>query len=219
MTAALCWQINRLSRNPIDSAKIQWLLQEGTIRSIMTYQKEYLPSDNAILYSVESGMANQFIIELRANTRHGIESKMQKGWFPGMAPHGYLNDKMNDKGQKRILVDEERWGYVRRIWDLMLTGNYNPSQVLEIVTAEGLTTRKTKRQGSYALTKSGVYRMLTNEFYTGVFIIKGVRYPGKHRPMVTTDEYDRVQHLLGHVRTSGNSRIQAFCDAESVAAK
>src|SRR3989338_5940884 len=30
----LCWQINRLSRNPIDSARVQWMLQNGTIKSI-----------------------------------------------------------------------------------------------------------------------------------------------------------------------------------------
>ena len=30
----LCWQINRLSRNPIDSAQIQWLLQEQILKSV-----------------------------------------------------------------------------------------------------------------------------------------------------------------------------------------
>src|SRR3989338_4656951 len=27
----LCWQVNRLSRNPVDSARVQWLLQQGII--------------------------------------------------------------------------------------------------------------------------------------------------------------------------------------------
>src|SRR3989338_10442074 len=30
----LCWQINRLSRNPIDSGKLSWLLQRGILKSI-----------------------------------------------------------------------------------------------------------------------------------------------------------------------------------------
>lgn len=25
----LCWQINRLSRNPVDGGKLSWLLQKG----------------------------------------------------------------------------------------------------------------------------------------------------------------------------------------------
>ena len=32
----LCWEINRLSRNPVDSGTIQWLLQEEVINSIQT---------------------------------------------------------------------------------------------------------------------------------------------------------------------------------------
>ena len=38
----LCWQINRLSRNPVDSGQIGWLLQQGTIQSIQTIEREYL---------------------------------------------------------------------------------------------------------------------------------------------------------------------------------
>src|SRR3990167_10362580 len=60
----LCWQINRLSRNPIDSGKLSWLLQQGTLKSIQTIDRQYLPDDNVLLFSVESGSANQFILDL-----------------------------------------------------------------------------------------------------------------------------------------------------------
>src|SRR5476651_2246258 len=49
----LCWQINRLSRNPIDSGKLSWMLQKGIIESIQTMEREYLPDDNVLLFSVE----------------------------------------------------------------------------------------------------------------------------------------------------------------------
>jgi len=42
----LCWKIDRLSRNPIDSATIQWLLQQGKLQVIQTMERQYLPSDN-----------------------------------------------------------------------------------------------------------------------------------------------------------------------------
>lgn len=61
----LCWQINRLSRNPIDSGTISWMLQQGIIKCIQTIDRQYLPDDNVLLFNVESGMANQFIIDLR----------------------------------------------------------------------------------------------------------------------------------------------------------
>src|SRR3972149_10000837 len=89
----LCWQINRLSRNPIDSGRISWLLQKGVLKSIQTIDRQYLPDDNVLLFNVESGMANQFIIDLRKNTKRGVEGKLQRGWLPSRAPLGYLNDK------------------------------------------------------------------------------------------------------------------------------
>lgn len=193
----LCWQINRLSRNPIDSGRIQWLLQQGTIKSILTYDKEYLPNDNAILFSVESGMANQYILELRVNTKRGIESKVQKGWLPALAPVGYLNDKYGEKGSKTITKDPERFDTVRKMWDLMLTGCYSPNQVLDIATENwGFRTREFKRRGGTALSYSGIYRLFTNKFYMGKFDYLGQEYEGNHEPMVTAEEFARVQGLI-----------------------
>ena len=45
----LCWKIDRLSRNPVDSGKIHWLLQQGIIKVIQTSEQRYLPEDDAIL--------------------------------------------------------------------------------------------------------------------------------------------------------------------------
>jgi len=122
----LCWQINRLSRNPIDSADVQWMLQNGSLQSIQTIDKEYLPEDNVLLFSVESGMANQFILDLRKNTMRGMESKLQKGGSPSLARLGYLNDRL----EKTIIKDPVRFDQVKEMWVLMLTGTYSVSQIL-----------------------------------------------------------------------------------------
>ncbi|MEK7178449.1 MAG: recombinase family protein, partial [Patescibacteria group bacterium] len=42
----LCWHLNRLTRNPIDSGQLSWLLQQGIIKSIQSTERQYLPSDN-----------------------------------------------------------------------------------------------------------------------------------------------------------------------------
>ena len=93
--AILCWQINRLSRNPIDSGKLGWLLQQGILKSIQTIDRQYLPDDNVLLFNVETGVANQYILDLKKNTKRGVDSKLEKGWLPNFAPLGYLNDKEN----------------------------------------------------------------------------------------------------------------------------
>ena len=140
----LCWQINRLSRNPIDSGKLSWLLQQGILKSIQTIERQYLPDDNVLLFNVESGMANQYILDLSRDTKRGMLKKLNAGWQTGVAPLGYLNDKEN----KVIVKDPERFNLVRKMWDLMLTGNYTPPKILEIANNEwSFRTRKFKRIG------------------------------------------------------------------------
>ncbi len=194
----LCWEINRLSRNPVDSGKIQWLLQQSIIKSIRTINREYKPDDNALLLSVESGSANQFILDLKKGVRRGIDSKLEKGQAPILAPLGYLNTKIEARGENYITDDPERFSLIRKMWDLMLTGNYTPPKILEIATNEwGLQTRKMKRRGGKPLSRSTIYRIFTDPFYAGLFQYRGRTYQGKHKPMITLEEYDRVQMLLG----------------------
>ena len=181
----LCWQINRLSRNPIDSAKLQWLLQQSKLKSIKTYDREFLPSDNVILFSLESGVANQFIIDLRKNTIRGLESKLEKGWMPIKAPVGYINNKED----KTIEKDIDRFDLVRKMWDLMLTGLYNPPQILEIASNEwGFRTKQYKRRGGKEIAISNMYRIFTNIFYAGVCLYSGKEYKGSHPSMITLEE-------------------------------
>ncbi len=190
----LCWQINRLSRNPIDSGKISWLLQQGILKSIQTIDRQYLPEDNVLLFNVESGVANQFILDLSKNTKRGMISKLEKGWQTGVAPLGYLNDKEN----KTIINDPERFNLVRKMWDLMLTGSYTPPKILDIANNDwGFRTRKFKRIGGNPLSRSGIYKIFTSLFYAGIIENAGVQYQGAHKPMITLEEYDRVQMLLG----------------------
>ena len=41
--AILCWKIDRLTRNPVDGGQVQWLLQNGQIKCITTFEKSYYP--------------------------------------------------------------------------------------------------------------------------------------------------------------------------------
>ena len=191
----LCWQINRLSRNPIDSGRISWMLQQGILKCIQTIERQYLPDDNVLLFNVESGMANQFIIDLRKNSKRGMEGKANRGWLPSRAPLGYKNDLLNHT----IIEDSERFHLVRKMWDMMLSGNYTVSQIKEIANNEwGFRTIKTKRSGGTGIANSVIYNMFTNIFYTGSFKWAGKIYTnGKHEPMITLEEYDRVQVILG----------------------
>ncbi len=129
-------------------------------------------------------MANQFILDLRKVTKTGTDTKLKKGWAPYAPPIGYLNAEGIDEGEKTkiIISDPERYDSVNKMWSLMLTGAYNPSQILEKANEEwGFRTKPYNGQGGNKLARSTIYKVFTNLFYTGIIPYDGQQYPGKPR--------------------------------------
>lgn len=203
----LCWKLNRLARNPIDGGMISWMLQEGTIQHIQTYGRGYSPNDNVIMMSVEFGMANQFIRDLRVDTKRGLLAKAERGWYPVCATIGYKHNPIKIKGEKEIIKDEERYCLVRKMFDLMLTGTITPPKILEVATNEwNLRTKRDKK-----ISKSNIYRIFSDPFYYGEYEYpkgSGNWFIGKHSPMITKEEYNKIQFLLG--KNSHATRPQKY---------
>ena len=132
----LCWKIDRLGRNPIDSATIQWLLQQNILKVIQTAERQYLPSDNVVLFSVESSMANQYILDLSKNVKRGIKARLEKGGWPNIAPVGYLN---NGKGE--VIIDEGKAKYIKKAFELYATGHKSLKEIADTLHDEGLKSR------------------------------------------------------------------------------
>ncbi len=191
----LTWHLNRLFRNPVDQGTVAWMLQTEVIKVIQTYDRAYYPEDNVLLFHVEGAMANQFVRDLAKTSRRGMESKANSGWLPSRAPLGYYNDKIVNE----IYPDEERWDMVRKMWDMLLSGNYTVPKIRKIANEEwGFRTPKFKKSGGGPIAESSLYRIFTNIFYTGMFEWSGTVYEnGNHKPMITVEEYDKAQVILG----------------------
>jgi site-specific DNA recombinase len=206
----ICWKLDRLARNPIDGGAIIWAMKQHGLEIITPTQSFRQSDDTTILMYIEFGMAQKYIDDLSRNVKRGRRTKIEHGWYPGLPPIGYLNNPLKQPGAPAIVNDPERFPLVRRMWDLMLTGLYAPPQILKLATDEwGLRTRQMKREGGKPLTRSAIYRIFTHPFYFGVFESptgSGEWHQGKHQPMITEDEYDRVQMRLGR---KGNPRCIA----------
>lgn len=189
----ITWHLNRLFRSPAEGGLVQQMLQDNDILVIRTHDRVYLPGDNALLMSIESGMASQFVRDLREAVNRGMMNKVEKGWLPGRPPIGYVNNRYT----RKIDIDTERFHIVRKIWDYMLTGRYSVSEVTRLIDKNhGLQSRLTKNKGGCALSVSSVYSLLQNRFYAGDLPFRDHTYKGKHTPMVTHSEFDEVQALI-----------------------
>jgi DNA invertase Pin-like site-specific DNA recombinase len=189
--AILCWNVNRLTRNPIDGGRIAWLLQRGILQEILTPDRCYRPADNALLLAVETGVANQYILDLSKNVKRGLSEKARRGWYPGKPPPGYKTDP--DSGE--TLPDGNRFVLMRNAWRTLVTTSASASEVYKDLMAAGLTVRYKK--SSRPLTRSGFYRLLSNPFYYGDFSFNGEIRQGNHEPMVSRADFERVQERIG----------------------
>jgi DNA invertase Pin-like site-specific DNA recombinase len=191
----VAWDPDRLARNSVDGGRVIYLLDIGTIKDLKfaTFTFENTPQGKFML-SIAFGNSKFYIDNLSQNVRRGMRTKAENGWLPGRAPLGYLNEKENGT----IIPDPERFPLVQEMWRLMLSGAHSPRRIWELATQEwGLKTKQFKRRGGHPISLSALYRVFTNDFYAGVIACQGNTYPGKHVPMVTLDEFETVQELLG----------------------
>jgi hypothetical protein len=64
----------------------------------------------------------------------------------------------------------------------------------------GLRTRRKGAVSGFVMCKSNIYALLTNPFYYGWFEYpqkSGLWFKGKHEPMISKEEFEQVQILLG----------------------
>ncbi len=195
VAGVLCWKMDRLSRNPLDSGVILQAQADGKLQRIITIDGvKTANSNDRLMGTFELAFATKFIDDLRENTKRGLRERLTRGWATYVPPTGYRNDVV----EKTIVRDEQRFPLVRRMWDLLLSGEMRPEQIRALANGEwGLRTSKHKRLGGKPLSRSVVYRIFENPFYTGVIQLKdGRRFPGKHEPMITREEFDRARRLL-----------------------
>lgn len=195
----LAWHPDRLARNALDGGQIIQLLDTGTLADLRfpTYTFENTPQGKFML-AIMFGQSKYYVDSLSENVRRGNRTKREMGWLPNAAPIGYLNAR-SETGEKIVAADPERFPLIQRLWRLFLTGAYSAPQLLDFATDQmGLRTRKRKRIGGNPLSISGLYKVLMNPVYTGHIVHQGTWYPGKHPAMISVEQFEHAQDLLGN---------------------
>src|SRR5712672_192501 len=201
VSGILCWKMDRLARNHLDTGLVLQALADGKVAEVITSDRTYTRDGNdRFMGSFELGMATKFIDDLRANVKRGNRARFERGWVNHTPPLGYLMDPIT----KTIVKDPKRFDVVRRMWDLLLDGAHRPGDILKIANEQWhFRTRKFKRMGDNLLSRSVLYAIFGNVFYTGLIRLQdGRTFPGAHPAMVSQEQFDRVQDLLGRPNRS-----------------
>jgi hypothetical protein len=94
------------------------------------------------------------------------------------------------------------------MWDLLLAETHRPSQIVKLANEEwGFHTRTYGRRGGKPLQLQHLYTVFSNPFYMGLIRIQsGETHRGAFPPMVTPQEFERAQAILGRPGRSRPSR-------------
>ena len=191
----IAWHPDRLARNSIDGGRIIYLLDGQHLKDLRfaTFSFEN-NSQGKFMLSIIFGYSKYYVDSLSENVRRGMRTKAEKGWLPGRPPIGYLNDR--DSGT--VITDPDRFPIVQKMWRLILTGAETPRSIQRVASDKwGLRTRTARRSGGKFLSRSNIYTLLGNPFYAGVLRWGDRTHVGKHKPMISLEDFDRVQQLLG----------------------
>lgn len=206
----ICWKLDRLARNPIDGGAILWALQEKRIAEIITPLGTFTPETNVLMMSLEFGMAHQYIKDLSAGIRRGLEKKLSSGTYPARAPLGYRNVGV-EKGYKEIDEDPPAAIFVKRVFRLIATGSYSLKSLSRELESEyqalvdtslkwkAYLERKGNRRKVDAFKKlhfSMLERIVRNPFYYGDFLYRGKLYHGTHQAIISRNLWERANEKL-----------------------
>ena len=194
----LVWSPNRISRNPVDTGKIIHLMDLKKLAQVKTINQVFFntnPNDKFML----ALFCNQAKLEndnKGEDVKRGLKTKCEKGLYPAMAPTGYRNNKYEERGNKQIYPDPERFDLIRKMVDTMLTGLYSAPAVRKMATEEW----NFRMPNGKEMSKNTIYYLFTNPVYYGMFEYpkgSGLWYKGNYKALMTPEEYDKIQLILG----------------------
>jgi site-specific DNA recombinase len=184
----LCWDIDRLYRNPIDEGRVRWLLQKGVIASIRTPSRQFFPEDAGLLMGVEGGRATDYIIRLAKNVRRGVQEKLRRGEWPGGSkPLGYLYDHR----LRNIVPDPQKATIVQTAFSEYAEGRHGLASLSERLFGLGVASRSGRPWSKFV-----VWQFLTNRLYIGVMDWNGEAFEGKYKTFITPEVFRKVQEVL-----------------------
>lgn len=191
----LTWAPDRISRNAGDLRKIVDLMDAGKLIEIRTFGQRFTnsPSEKFLLMILGS-QAKLENDNRGVNVKRGLRARAEMGLWAGTAPLGYLNQNLMDK-KCQVIVDPIRAPIIKKMFEKVAYENWSGRKVYNWLRFElNFYTR-----GNKPLTLSGVYRILENPFYYGIFErpkASGNWYQGKHSPLITQELFEKAKAQL-----------------------
>jgi site-specific DNA recombinase len=192
-------KVDRLARNRLDDAQIHLLIKKAGAQLVSATENIDETPSGMLLHGIMSSIAEFYSRNLAHEVVKGMEQKAKTGGTPGKVPLGYRNVRvMNDEGRevRTVDVDPERAPLIAWAFVAYATGDWTLKQMAAELERRGLTTRTTPRSPAHPITYNGLHKILSTAYYKGEVTYRGVRYAGRHQPLIDEVTWTRVQDVL-----------------------
>lgn len=180
--AIFVYRLDRLSRQTSDFLALRQRFYAMNIALISASEPTGNSPTEKLLETVLASFAQHDNDVRSERTKNGMRTKFLLGLVTNHTPLGYINQK------GYALKDPKTFDRYKKAWDLMATGTKSLREMKEIMQSWGLPVAGAQT----------VHHMFRNKFYMGVLTSKS--YPeevkGQHIPMVTTEQFYKVQAIL-----------------------
>ena len=201
---------DRSARNETDAATVVRLARTTDISFHFIEEAMVLNKNSKnhefTIYMINCIIATLMPRDLSVNVTGAFVKKAKMGYYPTVAPYGYMNYRKRKGEISLLLINPEQAPFVKRMFELYATGFYSYRSLAKKMSAEGF-----KMSPSTKCSKKNVETILNNCVYMGDFVFKGVRYTGKHEPIITRELWQSVQRVIkGNTTTRPNKREFLF---------
>jgi len=205
----LTWAPDRISRNAGDLGKVVDLIDQGILKEIRTHSQKFTNNPNEKFLLMILGSQAKLENDNRSiNVKRGLRTRCEMGLWAGPAPLGYLNQNRMDR-KCQVIVDPLRSPAIKKMFEKVAYEKYSGRKLYHWLKHElNFYTR-----GNKPLTLSGIYRILDNPFYYGVFERpkgSGNWYQGKHKPLISQDLFEKTKAQLKRDNIQRESKEFAF---------
>lgn len=201
-------KVDRLARNRADDVTIHLALQEAGVMLVSATENIDETPSGMLLHGIMSTIAEFYSRNLATEVIKGMTQKVATGGTPTKAPIGYLNVRVRDelgREVRTVQLDPDRAPLIEWAYKAYASGSWTVSQLHDELTSRGLMSLPSPKHPSKPIAVSSVHRLLTNPYYKGDVIYRGVAYKGAHDPLVPAEVWYQVQSVLTAHKTAAEA--------------
>ncbi|MBQ1366256.1 MAG: recombinase family protein [Clostridia bacterium] len=180
----LVWKVDRFGRNREESALFKGRLRRHGVKVV--YVMEPIPEGSAgvLLEGMLEATAEWYSRQLSENVTRGMTDNAMKCLYNGCRILGY---KRGPDGRYAIVPEEA--DLVRNIFSLYCSG-FSAERICAKLNAQGLRTSR-----GLPFQTEGLFRIIGNERYTGVYIWGSVRVPDGMPAIIERSTLEEAQRM------------------------